>query len=115
MRFGELRQQFPELIANAIVASDVHDDSEVTVVEDVTGETPVVVTPPKTEEEKDKKIQELETQLTEVNKSLAEMLRGKDKDTNTTNITIALEGAAKAGKRGGTNPLTLAYLKRKRK
>ena len=85
--------------------ANLADETEVVIAEE-----PPAPSSPKSEEDKDKVISELQAQLAETNKQLAELVNGREKDsTNTTNINITVDKAS-AGRRG-VNPLILALRK----
>jgi FkbM family methyltransferase len=91
VKLRELKANFPEILAIATLDANLSDDSEVALVEEPETIAPTSVSPTEeSEDDKDRRIADLETQLTETNNRLAEII---GKDNQRTDITINVERA----------------------
>ena len=104
MKLKELKTNFPEILSVATLEPGLSDDAEVELVQ----EPAIVALAEETEQDKDRRIAELEATLNDTNKKLAELV---NKDSQKTDIVINID---KANVRKANNPLILAFRKLKR-
>jgi hypothetical protein len=104
VKLKELKTNFPEILSVATLEPGLSDDAEVELVQ----EPAIVALAEETEQDKDRRIAELEATLNDTNKKLAELV---NKDSQKTDIVINID---KANVRKANNPLILAFRKLKR-